>query len=230
MKVVLIAIGFIAAGVIGGVTSDLLRPDQPTAPLDDGRDRIEAELSDLRTLVARQGEEIRALRDAALVANEPARLAGAPALEPDAETAAAANEGEFEDKVAKVLEKKDQEEREARTQRMTAMMAEREKALLKRLQEELGLTDYQSEELGKIFGERRNAMMAIREKIFEGGRENVTQEQFAEMRENMQKSREESEEEIKNLLTADQYEAYQKQDTGGFGRGGFGPGGGGRGR
>jgi len=237
MKVALIALAVLAAGVVGGVVSNQFRAENAVAPAEHGQDRIEAELSDLRTLVARQGEEIRALRDAGIVANEPSRLPDAPALEPEAEDpAAAATDSELEDRVAKILEKKEQEDRDARTQRFNAMIEEREKARLKRLQENLGLTDYQAEELGKIFANQRKAMTSMREKIFEGGRENVSQEQFAKMREDMQKLREDSDEEIKKLLSVDQYESYKKQDTGfGGGRGpggGFGPprGGGGGGR
>jgi hypothetical protein len=228
MKIALMALAVLAAGVVGGVVSGQLRTESAPAPADGGRDRLEAELSDLRTLVARQGEEIRALRDAGLVANDPSRLPDAPALESGADAPAAASEAELENQVAKILEKKEQEDREARTQRFNAMIEEREKARIKRLQDSLGLTDYQAEELGKIFATQRQAMLEMRTKIFEGGRENVTQEQFAKMREDMQKLREDSDEEIKKLLSVDQYESYKKQDTGGFGRGPGGGFGGGR--
>jgi len=229
MKIALMALGLLAAGVVGGVTSDLLRPDAPPSVAAGNTDQLKAEFSDLRTTVARLTEEVRALRDARVVPSEPTALAGGPAaLGPDTEApVAAATTEELEAKVNKLIEEKDKKDSEARSQRMNAMWEGRDKARLKRLQDELDLTDYQAEELAKILGERRKLMSEMRTKMFEGGRENLSQEQITEFREKMQKSREESDEKVKTLLSSTQYESYEKMDTGGRGMGGFG---GGRGR
>jgi len=228
MKMALFAVGLLAAGVVGGVTADLLRPEAPPSLAADNTDRLEAEVDDLRTTVARLADEFRAERDARVVPNAPAAAADAPAaLAPDTEApVAAATTKELEEKVNKLIDKKGRQDSEARSRRMGAMFAERDKDRLDRYKKELDLTDYQAEELAKIIAERRKLMLEMRAKIFEGGRENVTREQITEMREKMQTARDESDEKVKNLLSSSQYETYETMDTGGRGPGmGFGGGG-----
>lgn len=225
MKIALLALGLLAAGVIGGVTTDLLRSDAPVTVPRSENARLKADLDDLKTSVARLSQEVNALRDARVIPNDPAS-AGDPAAVP-ADTAApvaAASEKELEEKVTQLIDKKDRAESEARTKRMNAMFEERDKERLEKYRKELDLTDYQAEELAKIMGERRQAMIDMRNEIFAGGAEAGTREK---MRETMKKVREDSNEKVKVLLSTTQYETYEKMDTGGRGgRGGGGFGGG----
>jgi hypothetical protein len=232
MKIALFALGFIAAGVVGGVTADLLRPEVTSAPTEGGRDRLAAEIDDLRTDVAHLREEFRTARDAAVLPDEPAGTADAPlpsaaGEEIPSEEAVADGSGALEEKVNRLIEEKARKDGEARTKRIGAMWAERDKERLSRLKEDLDLTDYQAEELARILDERRKVMMEMRTKMFEGGRENLSREEITAFREKMQKSRDESEEKVKSLLSSSQYEQYRKLEPSGGGRGpGRGPGGG----
>jgi hypothetical protein len=221
MKLVLIVAGLLAAGVVGGVTADLLGPESSSPFAAPDTDRLEADVSDLKTSVARLTEEVRALRDARLVPNEPAAAGAADPLPPAADTPeTAATNQEIEAKVNQLIEERSRLDSEARTQRMNAMWAARDKDRLASMRDELDLTEYQAEELEKILAERRKLMGEMRKKMFEGGRANLSREEIDAMRDKMRKTREESDEKVKNLLSSSQYESYRKMDTGGRGPGG----------
>lgn len=121
-------------------------------------------------------------------------------------------------------------EREAeRDAERAARMEERRAEMVAELAEQLGLDDFQTEQLGRLYSERDAEFAAVREQMFELDDRDLVRDMFTEVRERY-------DEQMKNLFTDAQYQQYEELGNnrrGGFG-GGFGPGfgggfGGGRG-
>jgi hypothetical protein len=113
------------------------------------------------------------------------------------------------------------QEREERQVSMAEAQAERLEERLTELQTDLGLSQYQVDELRPVL----TAQNERRAELFAGGWENVDR---GSMRENMQAIREETDKALSTILTGEQLEGYNQSargDRGGFG--GFGGGGGG---
>lgn len=120
-----------------------------------------------------------------------------------------------------VIEEREAAQRKARTERMEADLAERENDRLARLAEELGLNPYQFEEIRRLLEERREAMRAFRDRMFEGS---DTREDREALRKEIDALRDSFDEKIRSLLDPGQYEAFEKADRG-SGPPGGGPGG-----
>jgi hypothetical protein len=116
-------------------------------------------------------------------------------------------------------------EREAeRDAERAARMEERRAEMVAELAEQLGLDDFQTEQLGRLYSERDAEFAAVREQMFELDDRDLVRDMFTEVRERY-------DEQMKNLFTDAQYEQYEELGNnrrGGFG-GGFGGFGGGRG-
>jgi Spy/CpxP family protein refolding chaperone len=235
MKTVLIAVGFIAAGLVGGLAGGMLfapeeaassAPEEPSRMAEWQR-RVDDTLADI-------DDRLRLLETApGYVADEPEISSAPPSpVATDGtsggeggETPLASADPELREKVLDIVEQKEKEDREARDARRAEMAEQFEAARLDRLAEQLGLNSYQKNELKRILAERRQKMLEMREKYFSGdGRPDPSQ--FALFREEMTKVREESGTQLQAVLTPEQYETFKEQDRGGRGggpgRGGFG--------
>ena len=214
MKLILVFAGVVAAGAVGGVTAHYLMDDAPVEYDAGNPDPLVARVDSLENSVARLTEEIRLLRDAAHV---PADPGAAPAPAEAAEADAVLNslppaEEEIAAKVLATLEERAQKDREARQERMEAAAAQASEAILKRLETDLGLTAYQSDELAQIFEDRRKAMSALRDKYRKEG-ERPTREDFQAMRDEMKQIRDDTDAKLKDLLSEDQYKSLKKAES-----------------
>jgi hypothetical protein len=231
MRTALVFAGLAAAGLVGALAAHLVSTEPETASqpptVDSG---LEDRVARLESSFERFREEVLTRLDAPpLPESAPTALRADPA---SAELAAPLAEASLSDDVIKekvkaAIEERAKAQAEERTKRFAAMAAERETAMLDRLEGELGLNAHQRDELEKILANRRTAMMEFREKMMSGdGGDRET------MREEMRKIRDDSNAEIKALLTPEQYETFQSQQSRGGGPGGGfrGGGGGGRGR
>jgi len=126
--------------------------------------------------------------------------------------------------VGDALDKIREQETKERQQQMADAQAERLEERLTELQDELGLSQYQVDELRPVL----TAQNLRRAELFAGGWENIDR---STMREDMEAIRTETDKALATILTPEQlegYEANERQNRGGFG--GFGGGGrGGRG-
>ena len=107
-----------------------------------------------------------------------------------------------------------------------ARMEERRAEMVADLSEKLGLDDFQTEQLGRLYSERDAEFAAVRDQMFELDDRDLVRDMFTEVRDRY-------DEQMQNLFTDAQYEQYQelsKSRRGGFGGGfsGFGGRGGGR--
>ena len=127
----------------------------------------------------------------------------------------------LQDSVSRALEDiREQEERERDEQRQQRA-AERLEERLVRLQEDLGLEGYQVDELRVIFDDESTRRDALMQEVRDSG-------DWGGMRDTMTALREETQEALGLVLSAEQLEQYNESNSRGFGRGG-GFGGGGRG-
>jgi hypothetical protein len=230
MRTALLGLGFLGAGLVGALAAQILfPPPEPTVDRPGDPAHLASRVADLEKNVDLLAGQVRLLETRPPTVLEAAPAPGDDGVGPSepGEAAPAVAGGELEEKILDVVERREEEERRARDERRAAMAAEWEAAMLTRLQEELSLDAYQKEELARILAERRERMTALRDRYFSGeGRGGP--EQAGLFREEMQKVREETTAKIQELLTPEQFEAFQSQDRGG--RGGFGGPGGGRGR
>lgn len=222
MKMALIAIGILAAGLVGGMASDLMRGDAAPVVAQESPDRLEARVEMLEAAVDRLVHEVRLLADARVLPVEapravPGEAAAAEALETDP-----ASEEEIAAKVLETIEKREEKAREEREARMAAFATEREDAAIKKLESELGLTAYQSDELKAIYQERRKAMAALRDKLRAGREGPPSREDMAAMRDEMRQIQDDADQKLKDLLTDDQYKAVKKASANRSNRGGRG--------
>lgn len=133
--------------------------------------------------------------------------------------------------VASVGEALDQirdKEEKARQEKMLADQAARLEERLTQLREELGLSQYQVDEMRGVL----TAQNERRTELFAGGWQNVDREA---MRTGMESIRDDTQKALGGILTPEQLDGYRQSERNSFGRGGFGgpggggPGGGGRG-
>ena len=99
------------------------------------------------------------------------------------------------------------QEREERLQTMAEEQAERLEERLTELQVELGLSQYQIDELRPVL----TAQNLRRAELFSGGWENIDR---GSIRENMQAIREETDKALGTILTGEQLEGYNKSERG----------------
>jgi ParB-like chromosome segregation protein Spo0J len=228
----MIIVGLASAGLVGALAANLVTTDQPGSaepPADLAR--LEERMTQHEARFERFREEVLERLDAPPLP-APARAAlEAVAVESELETPladAVITEEAIEERVKKVIEEREKASREERAKRFAEAAAARESDYLDRLEKELGLTAYQRGELERIFERRRTAMNEFREKMFSSaGR--LSPEERTAMRDEARKLREDTDAEIKELLTPEQYQTFQTQQPS-RGGGPFRGGGGGRGR
>ena len=121
--------------------------------------------------------------------------------------------------VGDALDQIREQERLERQQEMADAQAQRLEERLNQLREELGLSQYQVDEMRTVLTEQD----LKRAELFAGGWENVDR---GAMRETMQTMREETDKALATILTPDQLEGYERSER--QNRGGFGGFGGGR--
>jgi len=175
MRTGLFVIGFIGAGLVGAVFGHMLFPaDVPLPGRSENLSHLEAQVDDLAVEVDRLRTEVREERvsrslpdapfspAAAGISIDPADPsatsltapvpAGAPILIPD---------DLIEEKVRETVVEIARENQQERARQAEARKVEKETAWLKGMQEELRMTDYQVEEIGKLLVGRRRAVAAF---------------------------------------------------------------------
>ena len=219
MKIALVAIVAIAAGLVGGgLANSLLQGDPVSAQKSDAPDAALARLDDLESALERIEERLHRLEVAPPMADAPAATP-VPARANEEETASAAvavdvPDGLLEEKIRDVVAEREKADREERDRRRTEFETARQNELMDKLNE-LGLNSYQQEQLTAILAKRRESMSKFREAMFsrEGGVDRGA------LRDEMHTVREQTNTEIQELLTTDQYAAFQQMDSSGRGSG-----------
>jgi periplasmic protein CpxP/Spy len=224
----LILVGLVA-GLIGGIAGAVIMTPSSDAVVNAGppSDRM-ARLDDLEAELSRLREQVRQWELAPPMAMAPGSATIPGETEATAPAASAASglpiqEAELKEKILDVVAEREESEREARSRMRTEMEAQHTADTLKRLTEELQLDAYQAEQLAAILAARREAMGKFREKMF-AGMQDANQVDRQALRDEMQKVRAESDQQVKDLLSPDQYTKYEEissQSRGpGRGRGG----------
>jgi hypothetical protein len=240
-RVVISIVGLAAAGLVGALAAVLVLKDHAApaetsaAPAADG-----ALVADLLEKVDRLDRRIEVLEKTAMKAAPPPAAIRPTDDVPDlAENAPASITPETLDaRVKEAMQKERTEQMEAMGQRFAARAAQWEKGMIGRVAEQAGLSSYQQEELAKLLEKRREAVGSYFRNMFAPGRQDSGRQDsgrqsqdsgsppdMTKMREEMEAAGKEAEEEIKALLTPEQYEVLQKEQRSAFG----GWGGGGRG-
>ena len=229
MKIALLAFIGLAAGLLGGVAGTYIRasgsaPELSSSVPDAGAARLEQ----IQEALERIEQRLHRLEVAPPMSNGPAAgaIVESAALPADDFAAAASPDSPLDEdlkvKILDVVQEREQSEREARSRMRSEYQAARQTELMNRL-DELGLNSYQEEQLSAILKKRREAMEKFRQRMF-SGEEGIDR---AAVRDEMHTVRGETDREVEELLTTDQYAAFQEMDSGGRGPG---RGGGGFGR
>ena len=243
---------FLTAAVVGAVAgfagafsaSALLGPSAASEPQevavasapakpDTARvESLEDELADLRTENRMLAQRVELLEQRPVAAAREAVPAGpdpdVAQLQDQMRTLVAAFSGgdELPPNVAStfrgLVDTIEEEKQEEREQRWAEAREQEMNARIERLTNELGLDDYQSNELRVILEDER----AKREQLFADARENGT---WTNLREEMRTVRDEVNESLELLFTPDQLELYNETERRRFGGFGGGPPGGGPG-
>lgn len=233
MKTLPLIIGLVAAGAIGALAAIVMQPsdngdglrtgavsDPRVAELINSVDRLRQEVADLKATPP-------------LVVDAPAMASagGAKALDESGGTDAAATapvEGEqFEKAVEKAVAKSREKQWEAVGKMWTDRAAQREKSMVTQFAKDQGLTDYQRDEMIKTLDKRREKLTPLFRAMFAPPADGETRD-MAKIREDMEKVRDDTVTDLKGLISEDQVEAFQKEESsrrGGFGMGGGGGGG-----
>ena len=223
-------LGFGLAGVLGAAVAVLAMSagadEAPGAKFDDSR--ISAQMEQLSARLDVLSERLEVIEKA------PPMVGGSQAVAPtpfipsgeDADPLAAQPmPNDFDERVAEAVKKNASTQMEQMGNRFASMAKQRESRALDSMVSDHGLNDWQRSEMERILEKRREVIGNFFRTMFSGNSEEPVD--MAKMREEAEKVRAESEEEIKTLLTQDQYKAYE--ESGLNRRGGGGPFGGGRG-
>jgi hypothetical protein len=224
MRGALFVIGMFGAGLVGAVAGRFLWGNDEAPPADRAPDAaLETRLAEVEARVAELREEVRRPPDlSAALASPPAE--GAPrddatsAPEPTA-AAPTVPEAEIEEKVREVVEERAAAEREARERRAAAIQIEKDRAFLGRLQEALGITDFQREELGRHLTARRAALEEYKQRLTEYGPDITTGQRDA-ARQRLTDWVADQDVELKALLGVDTFDKLMKITSPDRGRGG----------
>ncbi|MHC4471863.1 MAG: hypothetical protein ACYS99_12960 [Planctomycetota bacterium] len=210
-KTALLIIGFAAAGVLGALTATLaVRGESDTRPGGD-LSKILARVEAVEAKVDRIQAEMRELRTPPPLPDPrmaPTPLAGRAAVEEPRP----ALDKELDEKVRKAVEESRDAEQEAIGRRFSAFAEQREKAVLKKLKDESGLSSYQEEEMQKILTRRREAIGEFFRTMFSRRRTEGEETEFTKIQEKIREVAQKSDEEIKALLTPEQYEKFKEED------------------
>jgi hypothetical protein len=211
MRTALIAIGFVAAGLIGAVAARELFPPElppPTGPRSDLA-ALEARINDLSAQVDRLSEEVRS-RESVVIrpdvppAAVPDTAEALPAEPPPAngEAPAALTDDRIEKKVVETVEKIARARAEEKARREEAATRKKELEWLRQKQRELDLTDDQVQQFAKLLVQRR-ATLAVMKRRYDAAPPEQKPLIQAEMKDYGELLRGE----LRKLLNADQYEA-----------------------
>ncbi len=226
MRLVLLTIGFIGAALLGAVFGQVLFPADNTLPgRSEDYSRLTAKVEDL-------GAEVESLRTGILEerasrplpeADRPSAAASAaiagvspgsgaepgvtiPGAGPDgAASSSLVADAVIEEKVRETVNEIAREQREERARRAEAEAVARENAWLKEMQPQIGLTDYQVEELGTLLKERRHTLASFKRKAADFAANGTPQQQEA-LEQSMNDYRVELKGEILKVVSQDQYE------------------------
>jgi len=211
VKIALLLIGFVGAGVIGAVAARELFPaDAPEVGAPPGIAAIEARVNDLSAQVTRLTEEVRAQRDARILpdAPPPATVDAPAAIEGEAAAAgvpglpAEITDDLIEKKVVETVEKMARARAAEKARRDEAAVRKKEREWLLAKQKELGLTDYQVNEFAKMLISRRQRMGEMKRRW-----NAAPEEQKPQVRAEMEDYSRTLRGELQKLLNADQYDA-----------------------
>jgi hypothetical protein len=235
-----IIIGLALAGVFGAVVGSLMDGAEPppttTVARAETDPTVMRELEQLRKRMdaLEKVAPMRALPEGVAVAELTSTIEEAVA---DAPAVPEVTQDAVDEKVQKAIDAQAQKRREQQGRMMSDWAKRREATVLDSLAENHGLTPHQRGEMEKILDRRRAAMGEFFGTLFGGGGRtrrtagaDAGTEQTPDMAaigEKMQTIRAESDEQIKNLLSPTQYDAFKEDDR--MGRGpGMGRGMGGR--
>jgi hypothetical protein len=218
MKTLPLILGLVAAGAIGALAATALRHD----PIDHTSDapREDPRVEELVAAVERLRQEVDDLRSAPpVVANAPAparAMSETPAMmEPDevavAGAAAVPEKKVLEAAVSKAVADARKKEMEAIGNMWAGRAAQRDKDMVVQFAKDHGLTDYQRDEMSKIIEARRDKLGPYYRKMFTPSEDGKPRD-YAQIQKDMEKVREEADEELKTLLSTDAFEAFQKQE------------------
>jgi hypothetical protein len=225
-------LGFALAGVLGAAVAVLAMNIGSSEATDIVRDdaRGTAEVEQLVALVDRLTDRIEVLEKAPPMSGAPGVVAPAAAIpsDPDGEAAAGQPLSPAIDERVKELVKENQASQMERWGKGFANMAkQREGGMLDRLAENHGLNDWQRTEMEKVLDKQREAIGAFFRGMMGGEGEGEGAMDFTKIREKMGEVRKESNVEIQNILSPEQFKAYEADPANQ--RGGRGPWGGGGG-
>jgi hypothetical protein len=228
MRSALFVLGFLGAGLVGGLVGRMLAPP-PEAELSEGRDlsRLTATVEDLKAEVARLSEEQRLLAGTNPLLGG-AAVAGTRAESPPAMDDAARAAMEFgvpgarpadplatssltpdemiEEKVRETVVEIAREDRVRRAKAAEAAQREKELKWLRDLKPKLGLTDFQIEEMSTLMIQRRQAIAAHKRQVAALG-DNPPPSQRAPLDQALKDYGETLKTELQKVLSPDQYEA-----------------------
>jgi hypothetical protein len=219
MRTVIFVIGFIGAGLAGAVGGRVLFPVEAPLTGDPGVPaRVTARLDDLEAQIARLSETVN--RDLAPPLPDPiVRVDGRvphaeePAQDPDV-VVLEVSEGVIEEKVREAIDERVKAQREEHERRVATQKEQKVQAWLEKWQKELGLTDYQREELGKQFRLRQKAIDDYKRTIAERGSD-ITEAEKALLTQEVKDVVRQSDAELKSLLSTQQYEKLMEAYSGG---------------
>lgn len=241
MKIAITLVGCAAAGLIGALAGIALTGNSaaPAAPTKGAPSEVDAKLGEISQQIASLSERIRTLEVAPPLSSAPMSdaVASRPVTSSEDPTAAAtpAEEEALEEKVREIVNERQKAQWETMGRGFMAMAKQRESAMVQRLAENHGLAPYQAVQLEALLERRRSAIA----EFFRGmmsPEEGADPVDVARIREKITEVQEKTDEEIQNLLSPDQYAAFQADPAnqrgggppwgGGGGLGGSGPGGG----
>ena len=236
MKIAIMLVGCLAAGLIGAIAGIALTADDatPTKPDNGAPSEVSAKLGELSQQVARLSDRIRVLETAPPMASAPVSPAVAPpsGLDPENPNAAAmapeAAEA-LEERVREIVNERQKAQWDSMGRGFMAMAKQRESGMIQRLKDNHGLAPYQAEQLESLLERRRNAIAEFFRSMM-SPEEGAEPMDMGKIREKITEVAEKTDEEIENLLSPDQYEAFQadpaNQRGGPWGGGRMGGGGG----
>ena len=223
MKPTLFVIGILGAGFVGAIGGRALFPAEPALWLpDETPDPVEARVAELEVAYARLAEEVR-MRPGRAPATAPIRETTGGSVgatpPPDAPAPTASPDGEIvvsdsviEDKVREVIEERVKAQRAEAGRRAAARQKEKDDAFLGKLEEALGLTDYQRDELGTHLVSRRGMIAEYRLQLKEAGPD-VTDAQRNRYRQELTDFIAIQDEELKKLLGVGTFDELMRITT-----------------
>ena len=204
-------LGFGLAGVLGAAVAVLAMnvgsDEASDVKVDDSRGP--AQLEQLSARLDRLADRLEILEKAPPMSpgQAIAPAAAIPSAAPADPLAAEPPPGDIDDRVLKVVQEREANRAKQMGSFFSGMMKQREAGVLDSLAEDQGLNDWQRTEMEKILEKRREVMGTFFRTMMSGGGEEPVD--FTKLREEAERVRKETDEEIKNILTPDQYKVYE---------------------